>query len=66
VAWKFKPRWGESDLTFSVYNAYDRRNAYFVYYEEIRSNNDTVIESIQSKQVSLFPVIPTLTYNFKF
>jgi hypothetical protein len=66
VVWKFKPRWGESDLTFSVYNAYDRRNAYFVYYEEIRSNNDTVIESIQSKQVSLFPVIPTLTYNFKF
>jgi hypothetical protein len=37
-----------------------------VYYEEIRRNNDTEIESIQSKQVSLFPVIPTLTYNFKF
>jgi len=66
VVWKLKPRWGEADLTFSIYNAYDRRNPYFVYFEEVRNDNDTVIESIQSKQVSLFPVIPTITYNFKF
>ncbi|RYY21181.1 MAG: TonB-dependent receptor [Cytophagaceae bacterium] len=67
LVWKLKPvRFGtERDLTFSVYNAYDRRNAYFIYFEPQRNQADQ-ITGLQAQQVSLFPVIPSVTYNFKF
>lgn len=66
LVWRFKPRWGESDLTFSIYNAYNRRNPYFIYFEEVRDTQTDIITSFKAKQVSLFPVIPSVTYNFKF
>ncbi|MBD2717286.1 TonB-dependent receptor [Microvirga sp. STR05] len=68
VVWKLRPvRFGtERDLTFSVYNAYDRRNAYFVYFEVTRNPNTDVIDGFRARQVSLFPIIPSVTYNFKF
>jgi hypothetical protein len=66
LVWKFKRRWGDSDLTFSVYNAYNRRNPYFIYFEELRDKNTDLITGFKAKQVSLFPVIPSVTYNFKF
>ncbi len=58
---KFAPRWGESDLTISAYNAYSRRNVYFVrfFFDESQARN-------RAQQVTLFPVIPSITYNFKF
>lgn len=66
----FKPRWGESDLTISIYNAYNRRNPYFLYLDaETRTNTDLGIEEvvgIKARQVSLFPILPALTYNFTF
>ncbi len=66
LVWKFKPKWGESDLTFSIYNLYNRRNAFFIFFEQ--KNNDTtkLPEGFIAKQVSLFPIIPSITYNFKF
>ncbi len=67
---RFFPRWGESDLTISIYNAYDRRNPYFLYLDAETTTdpdlNTEVIQSIKARQVSLFPIIPSLTYNFKF
>ena len=68
VVWKLRPvRFGtERDLTFSVYNAYDRRNAYFVYFEVSRDATTDVIDGFTAQQVSLFPIIPSVTYNFKF
>ena len=72
---RFDPSWGESDLTISVYNAYNRRNPYFVYIEptveEVQPLDGEgpsfeVLTGISPKQVSLFPAIPSLTYNFKF
>lgn len=70
---KFFPKWGESDLTISVFNAYDRRNAFFIYIEpEFAEGVDTegqlVVfpERLIPKQVSLFPILPSFTYNFKF
>ncbi len=70
VVYNFKPKWGESDLTFSVYNLYNRRNPYFIYYEIETSTDDatgvTLLEGYQAKQVSLFPMIPSITWNFKF
>lgn len=73
LIWRFFPRWGESDLTFSVINAYDRRNVFFIYLDPVfatdAGNNATPFQiptGIKAKQVSLFPVLPSITWNFKF
>ena len=70
---KFFPKWGESDLTLNVVNAYDRRNAFFIFLEpEFREATDQdgtvfeVPERIAAKQVSLFPILPSITWNFSF
>ncbi|MFC7669368.1 hypothetical protein ACFQT0_19890 [Hymenobacter humi] len=54
------------DLTLSIYNAYNRRNAYFVFFEAVEDKATGRTVGFKAKQVSLFPVIPSLTYNFRF
>ncbi|MBC6988513.1 TonB-dependent receptor [Hymenobacter sp. BT491] len=66
VVYKLRPRHGESDLTLSIYNAYNRRNPYFVYFDQVKDKQTKQILSYRARQVSLFPVIPSITYNFKF
>ena len=56
----------DQDLTLSIYNAYNRRNAYFVFFETVRDKASDRITGFRAQQVSLFPVIPSLTYNFRF
>lgn len=69
---KFFPSWGESDLTLNVVNALDRRNTFFIYFEPEFKDVDTgagiiqLPEKIAAKQVSLFPILPSITWNFKF
>jgi outer membrane cobalamin receptor len=64
---KLKPKYGESDLTFSVYNLYNRRNPYFIYIDnEVLENGQKSETQFAAKIVSLFPIIPSITYNFKF
>jgi hypothetical protein len=50
---------------FSIYNTYSRLNPYFIYFDQSGSTagNDLRIET---RQVSLFPIIPAVTWNFKF
>jgi hypothetical protein len=54
----------ESSWNFAIFNVYNRYNPYFIYF------NDSVDKDgkfkIQAKQVSLFPILPSITYNFKF
>jgi len=47
----------------SVYNVYNRQNPFFYYLgsEQIGSSYQTVL-----KQVSLFPIIPSISYYLKF
>ena len=59
------PKWGESNLTLSVYNAYNRRNAFFIYYDIVEDEQGIPLR-LEAKQVALFPIIPSLTWNFKF
>ncbi len=68
VVRKFHNRRFDSDLTLSVYNLTDRRNPYFIYLdaETIETPLGDVPNSIVAKQVSLFPILPSLTWNFKF
>ncbi len=60
------------DLTFSVINALNRRNPYFLYLdvetETVRGDGFEVEvpTNVRAKQVSLFPILPALTWNFKF
>lgn len=51
-----------SSLNFSVYNAYNRQNAFQILFGE--NNNDNT--KTEAYRVSLFPIIPSLTYNFQF
>lgn len=61
---KKREKW-QSKWIFALYNAYSRLNPFFLYIAnegEISSGE----VNIQAKQVSLFPVLPSVTYNFSF
>jgi hypothetical protein len=69
IVYKWKRKNGfENDLTLSVYNATDRRNPYFITIavETQPTPLGEVPFEIKAKQVSLFPILPSLTWNFKF
>lgn len=55
----------KSEWVFSVYNAYNRKNPYFIYFDQTGSPFNGTLE-ISAKQVSLFPIIPSITWNVKF
>jgi outer membrane receptor protein involved in Fe transport len=57
---KIKTEW-----VFSIYNAYSRMNPYFIYFDQTGSAINGNLQ-VQAKQVSLFPIIPSVTFNFKF
>ena len=50
---------------FSVYNVYNRLNPYFIFFSTEGSAADGDLQ-ISAKQISLFPIIPSFTWNFKF
>ncbi|HBK72407.1 MAG TPA: hypothetical protein DDZ39_12265 [Flavobacteriaceae bacterium] len=56
-----KTSWGERAWIFGVYNAYMRSNPFYVYLGE---NFDT--NKKQYRQVSLIPLVPSVSYRFKF
>ena len=60
-----KKRWGEVVNSLSIYNAYSRRNPYFIY---LGSDYDGVTgeRKMSYKQISLFPIIPSFSKTFKF
>ena len=60
-----KERNYESEWVFAVYNFYGRQNPYFIYFD-VQGNSQDGNQKVQAKQVSLFSVIPSVTYNFKF
>ena len=57
---KSKKRWSD-EIVFSVYNVYNRKNAASV---SFRENTDT--GNNEAVRLSIFGVIPAITYNFKF
>ncbi len=52
----------EHNLNLSIYNAYNRENAYTITFQEAE-NDPTQTEAIQT---TLFKIIPSITYNFNF
>lgn len=55
----------EQNWVFSIYNVYSRMNPYFIYFDQEGSAYGGDL-GIQPRQVSLFPIIPAVTWNFKF
>ena len=55
----------KTNIAMSVYNVYNRANPYFLYVD----NDGDFLEgdfNISVKQVTLFPIIPSITWNFEF
>ncbi len=53
-------RWGKRTWSFGLYNAYSRQNPFFLFVKH--NGNGTT----QLQQLSVFPVIPSFSYSFKF
>lgn len=57
---RYKGEW-----VFAVYNVYSRLNPFFIYLDNEGSLQQGTLQ-IQAKKVSLFPIVPSITWNFKF
>lgn len=57
---RFKSTWN-----FGIYNVYSRQNPYFIYFATDVNETDQSVK-IEARQVSVFPILPSVTWNFKF
>lgn len=57
---KFTSAWN-----LSIYNVYSRMNPYFIYFAAEGDITQGQIK-LSARQVSLFPIIPAITWNFSF
>jgi hypothetical protein len=44
---------------------YNRQNPFFIYFDATGNLSSNTL-SVQAKQVALFPIIPSVTWNFTF
>ena len=51
--------------TISVYNVYNRKNPFFINYET-DTDFQAGTSTISGEQITIFPLIPSITYNFKW
>ncbi len=57
-----KTRKWSKELSFSIYNAYSRENAYAISFRD-NKDNPNITEAVQT---TLFKLVPSISYNFKF
>ena len=60
-----------SSWNFSIYNVYSRKNPYFIYFdlESTTGENGNIQDgnlTPKAYQVSIFPILPSVTWNFNF
>ncbi|HEX3009715.1 MAG TPA: TonB-dependent receptor, partial [Bacteroidales bacterium] len=60
-----KTRFADSRLIFSIYNLYSRKNPFFVY-PKTKGSLDHFELSITPKEVSIFPILPSIAWEFTF
>jgi hypothetical protein len=56
----------ETSWNFSVFNVYNRHNPYIVYFASEGSISAASDYEVKAKQMYLFPILPSVTWNFKF
>ena len=59
-----KKRKFESSWNFSIYNVYNRYNPYFISIETTGDPSTGMVT--KATQISLFPILPSIAWNFKF
>jgi hypothetical protein len=65
VTWHFKPRHLlESSLNFSVFNVYNRANPFLIYFD-IKGDIAHYNLTVTARQISIFPIMPSLSWNIK-
>ncbi|NJK86283.1 MAG: hypothetical protein HC906_10245 [Bacteroidales bacterium] len=70
--YNFKLAGLESNLNFSVYNAYNRHNAFAVYFRDkslrrdMENDGNQVSDGIDVVKLYLFPIVPSLSFNVNF
>jgi len=57
---------GKRFLSFSLYNAYSRRNPYYLIYAFDDNTFGNYNAKGEFKIISLFPILPSISYSFKF
>lgn len=55
-----------SAINLSVYNAYNRQNPYFLFNETEGDPQKGEPVVVKAYQTSLFPILPTISWNFKY
>ncbi len=58
----------ETSLNFSIYNLYNRKNPFFIFYEtntNVDVSQGTFEVDTKAYQMSLVPIMPSITWNFK-
>ena len=59
-----KNRKVKSYWVFGIYNLYSRLNPYFIFFDQSGNPYDGTLE-VEARQVSLFPILPSITWNFR-
>jgi len=64
--WHLKTkRFKESVLNFSIINVYNRSNPYYAYFKVYMGESQYDLD-IKTLQISLFPILPSVSWKFKF
>ncbi|MEZ4972061.1 MAG: TonB-dependent receptor [Cyclobacteriaceae bacterium] len=66
---KHKERKWHGQWVFSLYNVYNRQNPFTLYTRTMQDEDGNIVgdgSQKEARMVYLFPVIPSVTYNFKF
>ena len=61
---KLKGRSYNSSIAFGAYNAYNRKNPFFIDYASDYDDNGN--EKTVLREYALFPIIPYINFNFDF
>jgi outer membrane cobalamin receptor len=68
VNYYFKTFKKESSLNLSIYNLYNRHNAFAIYFRQKKPEVDkpSPYNQVEVVKLYLFPIIPAITYNISF
>jgi hypothetical protein len=59
----------QGSWVFSIYNAYNRKNPFTIYTRTAKDKDGNIIgdgTKKEARMIYLFPIFPSVTYNFKF
>jgi hypothetical protein len=58
----------KSSWVFAVYNVYNRKNAFTIFTRSVSDEEGKIIDRDKKEAVMvyLFPILPSVTYNFRF